>query len=165
MFDGLRFEAIHQVLDFEIADCLAQRHETVGRPEVPVILRNFVLENQMIPKGVPSKLTDDPMILVQIAAAVGQNQIRREGLEPLELFLDAVSVMREKPIAKRMNNHFAFPCSFKKKIGAAKRFFFSNGGGAEHDPPDIAVLPLGQQPEYRSTTPNFNIVGMSSQEK
>src|SRR5712692_1946878 len=50
---ALRCEVSENRLDLSLRGRLGQMDEQVRRTEVPVVLRNLVLEDQMIPEGVP----------------------------------------------------------------------------------------------------------------
>src|SRR3954468_14681999 len=43
-----------------------ERHEHVGLAEIAVVLRDFVLQNAMVAKRIPSEVRDDAVILVPI---------------------------------------------------------------------------------------------------
>ena len=68
---------------------LVERHEGVRRAHVAVVLRDLVLEDQVVAEGVPGELAAEPVVLVQVGALVGEDQVGREvGLQPLEEVLD-----------------------------------------------------------------------------
>ena len=45
---------------------------------VAVVLRHLVLEDQVVAEGVPGQLAADPVILVQVGALVGEDDVGRE---------------------------------------------------------------------------------------
>src|SRR2546427_2672478 len=61
-------------VDSAAAEGLLKRHEDVRCPEIAVVLRDFVLEDEVIPEGVPRQLRDQSMILVEVVAIVRQDQ-------------------------------------------------------------------------------------------
>ena len=67
----LRSKGAHDRVDLARGQLLAERHVQVRLTEITVILRDLVLEDQMIAKGVPCQLGDQPVILVQIPPTVG----------------------------------------------------------------------------------------------
>src|SRR5262245_35456801 len=52
-----------------------ERNEEVRRAEVRVVLRDLVLEDEMVAEGVPGQLPDRAVVLVQIALVVREDQI------------------------------------------------------------------------------------------
>src|SRR6185295_5254117 len=82
---ALAREAGQNRVDLPATQRFLQRHEDVRRPKVAVILRDLVLEDQMIAKRVPGEIRHEAMILVEITPIVGQHEVRRhENLELLE---------------------------------------------------------------------------------
>src|SRR5215475_6262956 len=57
-------EAGQEVVDLEPADGLLELHEHVGSAEVAVELRHLVLQDRMIPEGLPGQIGDHPVVLV-----------------------------------------------------------------------------------------------------
>jgi len=76
MLAALRSE--HATKDFNLPPTrpAIQRNKTIRRTKIPIVLWYFVFEDQMIAEGVPREVAEQPMILMQIVAAVGKNQIR-----------------------------------------------------------------------------------------
>ena len=49
---------------------------TFGVAEVAVVLRDLVLEDQVVAPRVPRELADEPVILVEVVAGVREDQLR-----------------------------------------------------------------------------------------
>ena len=58
-----------------VDELLDERDEDVRRPEVAVELRDLVFENQMVSERVPGQLAGEPMILMEIAAGVREDDV------------------------------------------------------------------------------------------
>src|SRR5262249_60651339 len=71
----------------------AERDVEIGRPEVAVVLGDLVLEDEVVAEGVPGQLTGQAVVLMEVAARVGQDQVRCQGLERLEEPLDLAAEM------------------------------------------------------------------------
>ena len=57
-------------------DRLGERDEDVRRPDVPVVLRDLVLEDHVVAKGVPGELAREPVILMEVVTGVREDEIR-----------------------------------------------------------------------------------------
>jgi hypothetical protein len=74
--------------------------------KVTVILWNLVLKDLMLPECVPCQLTDDPVVLMQVVAIMGKDQIRcYTGLELLKEFLYFFSSIRKETFLKSLRNY------------------------------------------------------------
>ena len=60
---------------FRAAISSVRWHERIGRADVPVVLRDLVLEDQVVAERVPRQLGDEAMVLVQIGALVREDQV------------------------------------------------------------------------------------------
>src|SRR5262249_12370840 len=86
---GLRRKRTHQVLDLAPRDALREGDVDIRRAEVPVVLRDLVLEDQVVAEGVSRELRKQPVILVGVALPWAEDQVGRgTALQALELFLD-----------------------------------------------------------------------------
>ncbi len=74
----LRFVDLTDRVDLRGAGFFGQRHEDVGVAEISLVLGDVVLEDQMIAEGIPRKLTDRAVVLVQVVASTRQDQVGRE---------------------------------------------------------------------------------------
>ena len=96
--------------------------EEVRRAQVAVVLRDLVLEDQMVAKRVPGQLRDEAMILVQIAAPVREDQVRGDlALEALEVLLDLGAVVREEAVAERLGHDRAALATPSRNASALAR--------------------------------------------
>ena len=60
---------------------LVERDEEVGRAEVAVVLRDLVLEDEVVAERVPGELAGQPVVLVQVLARVGEDEVGLDGLQ------------------------------------------------------------------------------------
>src|SRR6266481_8501636 len=70
MLGRLRLEVLQQEFDLSVAQLPSKRHEEAGTPQVTVVLRNLVLQYEMIPERIPGKVRQDPMILMPVVTVV-----------------------------------------------------------------------------------------------
>ena len=82
-------EEREQVLDLAFRYPSLEVNEDVRRAEVAVVLRDLVLEDQVVAERVPRQLRSQAVVLMQIRAAVREDQVRRDlRLQLLEEVLD-----------------------------------------------------------------------------
>src|SRR5713101_6283350 len=105
----LRRKRFQNVFGLLLARRAVQPDKQIGSAQVTIVLGNLVFQDQMAAKGVPSQFTDHPVILMQVVAAVRQNQVRRELLlQLLEFTLDLRWLRREKTVSITANHDFLF---------------------------------------------------------
>ncbi len=110
---ALRGKVREQVIDFLAGDVFRQWHEKVWRAEVAFVFRYFVFQNRVIAEGVPSELGDQAMILMEIFAAVRENEVGLDvALEPDEAFLDFQAGEGKTGVAKLMKSDQFFGGGF-----------------------------------------------------
>src|SRR5579884_2040014 len=88
----LCFKTAQDIFYFLFANRVAQWHKKIGHPQITVILRDFVFQNEMISKRIPSQIRNDLMILMQVVPIMGKNKIGRAFLfDLLKELLDLIS--------------------------------------------------------------------------
>ena len=86
-------------VDLLLRDRRGQRHEEVRRPEVAVELRDLVLEDQVVAERVPGQLAGKPVVLVEVVAGVGEDELRVDpALQLLEELLDLAARVGEEAV-------------------------------------------------------------------
>src|SRR5690606_26721549 len=101
----LRREAAHQVVDLATRDGRRERHEEVWPTQVAFVLRDLVLEDQVVAERLPSELGDQTMVLVTIVERVREHDVGRwprgkRGEQRLQLR----KMRREVPVADRVHH-------------------------------------------------------------
>ncbi len=66
-------------LDLSAARRLGEGDENRRNTEVAVVLRDLVLEHEVVPERVPRQLAQEPMILVQILPVMREDQMGSVG--------------------------------------------------------------------------------------
>ena len=100
-------KGLEQIIDLAFIQRRLQRHEQIGPPHVAIVLRNFVFEDQMISKGVPSQFRQQSVVLVRIAVPVGENQVRIHlTLQLLEEILYLAPAVRQETVPVILENDF-----------------------------------------------------------
>src|SRR5262249_27420554 len=75
---GLGVEMLDEQLDLAVGDALGKGNEHVGRPEVPLVLGDFVLQNHVASERVPRELGHEPVVLVHVLSAMAKNDVGDE---------------------------------------------------------------------------------------
>ena len=86
---------------FALTYQLLEWHKHVGNTQIPVVLRNLILKDEVVSKGIPGQFAEEPMILVSIVASMGEDQIgRNRRFQFLKDALYALAMVRHKPVSK-----------------------------------------------------------------
>ena len=87
--------------DLAVDGRVVEVDEDVRPAEVAVVLRDLVLEDQVVPPRVPGELADEPVVLVEVVAVVREDQIGPDlTLELLEEPLHVLAAIREERVGK-----------------------------------------------------------------
>src|SRR4029434_6486030 len=117
---GLAWEAGKDHLDFPPTERVVERYEDIRRPEVAVVLGDLVFENELVSEGVPRELGDQPVVLMEVVAVVGEHEVRgSRTLELLEGLLDSRPVVRQEPITEFLDDDLGFRRAAQEPLGAA----------------------------------------------
>lgn len=104
------------------------------------------------------------MILVQIMAAVGEDQIGSHlPSQGLKFVFDGVAHKGEVAVAKRMHGDMRRTRAGKEGRGASQRLGFAQGRSAEDDPMDLETRMRGRQPQDAAAAADLNVVAVRSQ--
>lgn len=151
-------------MDLVSADILIEREKHIRSSHVAIELGNFILENQVISKGIPGQVADDTMVLMEVMAIVGKNQVRLAGpLQLLKLFFDFASNIGEKATTKLLDRNSLV---LGKPEESTRAFFRLRSAGtfcAEHNPTDRDVGMIRKQFQNRPATSDLNVVRVRSQ--
>src|ERR1051325_11002268 len=92
----------------------------------------------MVSKSIPRQLRYQTMILVQIVAVVGKDQIRGTiSLEFFETVFDFASKVRQKSVTEAMDGHLTVCRTSQKSIRTFHGFLLALLIRAEHDPMNL----------------------------
>src|SRR5690606_22629000 len=129
-------EGLHEVIDLAPCGRFVKRDEAVRLNHQPLVLWNLVLEDPVAAKRVPRQLCDDPVILMVVFTAVGEDEAwRHEPLEPLELVLDLGQCRWEVAVPETMNHHVALFHTLKEQLRRPCGLFGPDASASEYDPP------------------------------
>jgi hypothetical protein len=118
----LRLESSRNESHFPATGRLIEVHKDVGRPQVAVVFRNFVLQDQMAPEGIPRQVRYQTMILVAIVAVVSEDQIwRASRLQFLEVLLDVMPDVWEETVPEAFDVTLHVRHAFQEGAGAGAR--------------------------------------------
>jgi hypothetical protein len=160
----LRGKVRQQVLDFLASDGFGKRDKKVRGAEIAFVFCDFVFENQVIAKGVPSQLSKQAMILVQIFAAMSEDQIGLHFVLQLdEAFFDFGADKWKTSVTKSVLDNVGFRGQLQHGLGARFCFGSSRIVSAEDDPMDFQIAVFGQQRKQSTRAADFNIVTMCAE--
>src|SRR5260370_41063190 len=71
-------ESVHDLGNFLLADPRLEWHKQIRPPQVAVVLWNFVFQNQMVAKRLPSQFRDRAVVLVRVFMV--KNEVWRKQL-------------------------------------------------------------------------------------
>ena len=136
----LRREVREDQPDLPCCDLLRQVDERIGRADVPVVLRDLVLEDQVVAERVPRQLGDEAMVLVQIGALVREDQVGRHvSLQLLEVLLHGDAGVREEAVAKALHDNPRRRISRQEILRAPPSLVSPIAVSAQHDPDDVGL--------------------------
>ena len=83
---------------------------------------DFILEDEVVAKGVPCQFVDHAMVLMPIVAIVRQDDVRvRRCLDRLEVLFDLIAHIRKEAVAKVLHDDLG-------RAGAAEEFICAGRG-------------------------------------
>src|SRR5437867_4777452 len=72
----LACETLNDILNFFTTDRIVQMNEKIGRPNIPIVLDDFVFQDKVIPECVPSQLRYEAVVLMKVVPIMRQDEIR-----------------------------------------------------------------------------------------
>src|SRR5690242_12891220 len=141
-----------------------KRDIEVRSRHIAVPLWDLVFEDEVVPKRIPGKARNLAMILVRIVPSMAENDIGVDAiLQGFEPDLDLVALFREEAVPE-VHHLDVVICGLCQKL-ASRRIGFARAlaGATEHAPPYVEANALGEPVEKRSSSADFDIVGVRSQ--
>ena len=137
--------------------------EQVRRTEIAVVLRDLVLEDQVVAPRVPGELAGQPVVLVQVGALMGEDHVGRElGLQALEERLDGVAAVRKEPVAETAEDDPRRPKPAVKSA-ALRRASSPRSPSPLSTTHDDLGLGIGlRQPQDRAAAADLDVVGVGA---
>ena len=164
MLVTLASEESAQILGLLAAQLFVQGDKQVGNAKIAIVFRDFVFENEVIPKRIPGQIGKDPVILMAVVPIMGKDDVRLElSLELLEIFLDARAFEGEKAIAKMFDDDLLSGDPLQEGPCTGPGFAGATPFRAEHHPYNVHCAAFSGQFEYGSATADFDVVGMRSE--
>jgi hypothetical protein len=158
---GLAGEALAQQLDLALAALGLQGHEQVGLAEVALVLGDLVLQDQVAAEGVPGQLGHQPVVLVAVLQAVGEDQVGVDlGLEPLEALLHGPAVVGEEAVPEPLHGDPGPAGALEERGRAVGRLLGPPAGPAQHQPVHGQPRVLGHQPQDGPAAADLDVVGV-----
>ena len=117
----------------------------------------------MITERVPRDLAHEAMILVQVVAIVGKDQIGRELLQGFERFLDPGAFVREKTVAEIQNYDLGVSARLQELLGGLSGLSPALGSRAENNPVEFQLRIFLQQTKDRPTAADFYVIAVCTE--
>jgi hypothetical protein len=160
----LRRKVAQQQLTLSPANRGGERKEYIGRPQVGVKFRDLVFQDEVMTERIPGEIANQAVILVQIVAEVGENQVGLESsLQFLETFLDRYTFVKKETVAKGLHHHGFFSSAAQKSAGAKASFRRALGAGAEDHPIELEVRRLLGKLQDGSAASNFDVIAVGAE--
>ena len=164
LFAPLRSEKAHERSDLAFGNRFGERDKKIRLAQVRIIFGNLVFHDEMITKGIPGKLAKKTMILMQIMAKVGEDEIGNKGaFEIFEGFFYGRADVGEKPVAKGFDDNTVIFNPAEERSSALFRLFGAVGIGTEDEPVDFQFRALPNEFKYRSAATDLNVVTVSAE--
>src|SRR4029453_6685298 len=122
VFLPLGLEAVHYHADLFLADGIVEMNEEIGTSQIAVVFQDFIFQDELIPVGVPRQLGDQAMVLMEIVAVVGEDEIRGDPF--FQLFEEAlylVSEVREEACLEIPDQNLLLLRARQEDLGAHER--------------------------------------------
>ena len=134
----LALKVLHEQLHFRALASSERGTKRFGGTEIPVVLQDLILKNQMTTKSVPSQVGEDPVILVAVLPVVGEDEVRFEaGFYLLESILYGWPLAGKVTFPEGADPYFRI---FKRRevlVGALLCFPVSRSRGAKDGPVNL----------------------------
>jgi len=166
LLGALGSKRLADISGFSFTSLAIQTHEEIWRAEIAIIFRDFVLQDEVVAKRIPSQFTDHSVILVKVIAVMGQNQIRLKLSLELFKFRFQAFVQRGKiAVTVAAKNDFPGLCCDEEQFRSPYRFPLSNGRAAKYIPVNFAIRLFVKEAENCAATSDFDVVGVRPQAK
>ena len=135
VFMFLACETLDDILNFFATDRITQMNEKIGRPDISIVLDDFVFQDEVIPECVPSQLRYKAVVLMEVLAIMCQDEIRRGfSLQFFEEIFYLSPNVGEKSISKPFDSDFFSSRIRQKEICTLDRFIHPLLSRSQHDP-------------------------------
>src|SRR3954451_22339928 len=135
---------------------------TLGAPRSPSYL-GISYSRMRCAEGVPRQLGDQPVILVEVVALVGEDDVGREVLHRLDAVLHRRPEIGQVAVAELVQDDFRARDALEQVLRAGAGLARPLAARAEHHPPHLerrrAMLELEQRPR----APQLDVVGMAAE--
>src|SRR5688572_25110953 len=155
-------KVLSEKLELAAHELLVQRDEEVRRSQVTVVFRYLVLEDEMIPEGVPSELAGESMILVQIVSRVREDDIGTYFLQLLERLFDIRTRIGKEALAMCEHPNVVALRRLQKRTCARGCLVATGALGREDDPGDMIFRTGTGQHQQRYAAADIDVVCMTA---
>jgi hypothetical protein len=117
-------------------------------------------------EGVPGQLGHQPVVLVAVLQAVGEDQVGVDlGLEPLEALLDRPAVIGQEAVPEPLDRDPDLAGALGERGRAVGRLLGPLAGATQHQPVHRQAGVLGDQPEDGAAAADLDVVGMGADDQ
>ena len=135
--------------------------KVLGALMSPSYFGHLVLEDQVVPEGVPGELAAEPVVLVQVGALVREHQVRRESaFSSSKKSLIRCALVREEAVGEVAHDHLTArrrPRAWPRRSRAPPRRARPRRSARPSGPRDRLLL---DQLEERAAAADLDVVGM-----
>lgn len=164
MFVVLGAEKAAEVICLFCCHPLVKRHKKIWRGEVAVIFGNFIFENQMVSKGVPSQIGNEAMVLVTVIPKMRENQVwSNVGLQGFKKVLDQGALEWKVAVSEIFCDDVRFGRIAQEHAGALFGFEIARLIGGKNNPPHRKAGQLTGQADDGTTAADFDVIAVGSQ--
>ena len=140
-----------------------QGGEEVRAPEVAVVLRDLVLEHEVVPPGVPGEVRDEPVVLVPVVPVVGEDEVGRAlALERLERLLHRRAGVGQEPVPELVHDDARARHARQEGRCGGARLGGPRRRRAEDHPRHLDV-PEGGEAEHRAAAADLDVVAVGAE--
>src|SRR4029078_6753180 len=147
-----------EVCRLQSAQLLVQRNKHVRNAEVPIIFRDFILQDQMTAECVPCEIREHTMILMTVISIMSKNEIRPELLQCFKEILNLSALKRKEAALEMLADNPRLLNAPEKGLRAGARFADARTVSTEHDPKYLKTFVVTNKLQQGAATSDFDII-------
>lgn len=157
-------EVFHEVLGLSAGEEVGDFDVGVWSVEVAVELGDFVFEEGVVAPGIAGEFADDAVVLVEVVAIVGENEVGvEEAFEGFEFVLDLGLLGGKVAVAEGVEDDFLFAGALEELAGTALGLGVAEVVGTEDGPPDFGFRAQLQELEDGAAGADFDVVAVCAE--
>jgi hypothetical protein len=139
-------------------------HKKVGIPQVAVVLGNLILQNQVVTEGIPGKISQQTVVLVQVLPVVRKDDIgRKTFFNGFKCLLHVGGHLGQKSVTVILYYDFLFGYVLQERLRTFPGFPGPFGVGSEDHPLNGLDTLIFDPFKQGSAAPDFDIVAVCTE--